>query len=315
MKKINEKCNLSDSTSFIGCKQSGEARRKKRRKAMKEKFKKYLEEQFRAIRPTLAAMQYREETLSNLLDRAQELKIKGIDDEDLIFDMCIEELGDFASTIKAFDIKEIKTDAAKRKISLDAIIALAVMALLTATYLVVGLAADMWHPGWLIMVGGVFAGIIVIVGFASVKLIKNKKFLPFRAMVAACEVLISVFVFLVLQLVVGLEGSWMTFLAMVALIAGVDTAIAFSTNSKTKWFELPAFVEIFGVMLFVILGITLTNFWHPGWVLCLIGVLFAIGEAVAIAIKSNKEKAADEDEKIVKKYKKEDESYWTAWKD
>ncbi len=293
---------------------AGKPEGSKRRKAMKEKFKKYLEEQFRAIRPTLAAMQYREETLSNLLDRAQELKIKGIDDEELVFDMCIVELGDFSSTLKAFDIKEIKTDAVKRKISLGAIIALAVMAILTATYLVVGLAADLWHPGWLIMVGGVFAGIIVNVGFASVKLIKNKKFLPVRAMVAAGEILISVFVFLVLQLVVGLEGSWMTFLAMIALVAGVDTAIAFSTNSKIKWFELPAFVEIFGVMLFVILGITITNFWHPGWVLCLIGVIFAIGEGVAFVIKNNKEKAAAEDEKIVKKYKKEDESYWTAWK-
>ena len=45
---------------------------------MKERFKAYLEEQFRTIRPTAAAMKYREQTLVELLERAQDLKIKGI---------------------------------------------------------------------------------------------------------------------------------------------------------------------------------------------------------------------------------------------
>ena len=52
---------------------------------MKERFKRYLEREFRAIAPTLAAMEYREQMLKQLMDRAQELRIKGIDDEDLIF--------------------------------------------------------------------------------------------------------------------------------------------------------------------------------------------------------------------------------------
>ena len=45
---------------------------------MKERFKTYLEEQFRQIAPTKAAMEYRISMLTKMTDRAQELKIKGI---------------------------------------------------------------------------------------------------------------------------------------------------------------------------------------------------------------------------------------------
>ena len=38
---------------------------------MKERFKRYLEREFRAIAPTLAAMEYREQMLKKLMDRAQ----------------------------------------------------------------------------------------------------------------------------------------------------------------------------------------------------------------------------------------------------
>lgn len=283
---------------------------------MKERFKKYLEEQFRGIRPTEAAMKFRKETLANLLDRAQELKIKGIDDETLIYLTCIDELGNFAESLKEFDEKDIKVENIKRKLSLGAIIAIAVVALLTLTYLIVGLATSLWHPGWLIMVGGIFAGLIIVGGLAVVKLIKNKKFIFVRLIVATCEVLICVFLFLVLQLIAHLSLSYLVFLAMVPLLVGVDTAIAFATNSKTRFLELPAFVEVFGVMLYVILGLTLaTSFWHPGWLLCLVGIVFALGEGVVFIARHNKKADSEDSENIEKKYKKEDERYWSEWDD
>ncbi|MBR2486056.1 MAG: hypothetical protein IKB54_06950, partial [Clostridia bacterium] len=125
---------------------------------MKERFKAYLEEQFRTIRPTAAAMKYREQTLVELLERAQELKIKGIDDEELVYLTCIDELGDFKATLKEFDEKEVEVKATKRKIGVGAVLSLALILILTVTYLVVGFVTHLWHPTWLIMVGGLFAG-------------------------------------------------------------------------------------------------------------------------------------------------------------
>lgn len=281
---------------------------------MKEKFKAYLEEKFRGIRPTEAAMKFREQTLVELLERAQELKIKGIEDEELVYLTCIDELGDFDTVLKDFESKRVETKATKRKIGVGAAIGIALVAMLTVTYLVVGFVTHVWHPTWLIMVGGLFAGAGIGMLVGSVKLIRAKKFLPVRAMVALVEVMISVFAFLVLQLVFNLSGSWMTFLAMIVLILGTDTAIAFLTGSKAKWFELPVFVEVFAVMLYVILGIV-TSLWHPTWLLCLAGVVFVVIEiSVALTVRHNR-KTKEEDKKQRRSHKEEDEEYWTKWND
>ena len=278
---------------------------------MKERFKKYLEEHFRKIAPTQAAMEYRKALLRQLLDREQELRIKGVSDDNLIYDMAISELGDIDQTLEQFEKRQIKSGEVKRKISAASICAAAIVALLTIVYLIVGGVAKIWHPAWLIMVGGVFAGVSVLLSYGAVKFAKKKKYVPVRIFVAICEVLLTVFVFFVFKI----EGAWMSFLAMPVVLLGVDTAIAFGTNSKIKWFELPVFVEIFGVMLYVILGLTVNGVWHPGWLLCLIGVVCALVELIAFVIKKAKAKNKKERAELEDKNEKEDQKYWTEWDD
>lgn len=282
---------------------------------MKEKFKKYLEEHFRKIAPTQAAMEYRKALLRQLLDREQELRIKGVSDDNLIYDMAVSELGNLDQTLEQFEKRQIKSGEVKRKISAATICAAAIVALLTVVYLIVGGVAKIWHPAWLIMVGDVFAGVSVLLAYGAYRFAKKKKFVPVRIFVAICEVLLTVFVFLLLQLVFKISGAWMSFLAMVAVIFGVDTSIAFATNSKIKWFELPVFVEIFGVMLYVILGITVTNVWHPGWLLCLAGVVCALIELIVFVVKKAKAKNKKEKAELEDKNEKEVQKYWTEWDD
>lgn len=282
---------------------------------MKEKFKKYLEEHFRKIAPTKAAMEYRKALLRQLLDREQELRIKGVSDDNLIYDMAVSELGNLDQTLEQFEKRQIKSGEVKRKISAATICAAAIVALLTVVYLIVGGVAKIWHPAWLIMVGGVFAGVSVLLAYGAYRFAKKNKFVPVRIFVAICEVLLTVFVFLLLQLVFKISGAWMSFLAMVAVIFGVDTSIAFATNSKIKWFELPVFVEIFGVMLYVILGITVPNVWHPGWLLCLAGVVCALIELIVFVVKKAKAKNKKEKAELEDKNEKEVQKYWTEWDD
>lgn len=281
---------------------------------MEERFKEYLESQFRTIPPTVAAMNYRKQTLVEMLDRAQELKIKGISDENLIYNMVIEGLGDFQDKLQKFASQEVKTNVIKRKSLVGSFVAVSIIALLAITYVLVGVCFGIWHPTWLIMVGGIFAGISVLLVSMAINAVKKNKFVQLRWFVAIVEILFSVFVFLILQLVVNsFSGSWMTFLAMVALLFGVDTAIAFFTNSKIKWIELPIFVEVFFVMVYVILGVLLGNIWHPGWLMCLIGVVVAIVEGIAFVMKKSAKSNKAEEESAEAEFLKEDESYWTKW--
>ena len=61
---------------------------------MTERFKKYLEAEFRKISPTKAAMEYRKDTLVKLEELAQDYRIKGMTDDEAIYNACISSLGD-----------------------------------------------------------------------------------------------------------------------------------------------------------------------------------------------------------------------------
>ena len=284
---------------------------------MKDRFKRYLEQQFRAIRPTLAAAEYREKMLKQLMDRAQELRIKGMDDEDLIYDMCIDELGDFGATLAAFDEQEHKVANAKRNALLGAVCGVGAVLALVVIYLIVSfLVPNSWGLTWLILVGGAFAGVIAFSVVLLVKFGKAKKYIAMRLMPPVIIVLLCVYLFLLLQLVAGVEMAWLTFLVMVMMIAVFDGVMAFITDFKFRWIELPIVIEVFCVMLYVIIGIAVgAAFWHPGWLLCLGGVVAAVAEAIAIIANRNSKKDAKEKVRIKDKYTKEDESYYTSWKD
>ena len=284
---------------------------------MKERFKRYLEQQFRAIRPTMAAMEYREKMLRKLMDRAQELRIKGMDDEDLIYDMCIDELGDFGATLAAFDEEEHKVANAKRNAVLGAVCGVGAALALVVVYLIVSfLVPGSWGLTWLILVGGAFAAVIAVAVVLLVKFGKNKKYIPMRLMPVVVIVLLCVYLFLLLQLVAKVDMAWLVFLAMVIMIAAFDAVLAFITEFKFRWVELPVAIEIVCVMLYVILGIVLGSvFWHPGWLLCLGGVVAAIAETIAIIATRNSKKDKKEKSRLTDKYIKEDESYYTMWKD
>ena len=266
---------------------------------MKERFKSYLEEQFRQIAPTKAAMEYRISMLTKMTDRAQELKIKGMTDDELIYNTVVGELGDFASTLRGYENQAVKKELGRRVAALGALLAAAFIAVLVLCYLIVGFVTNLWHPTWLIIVGGALIGIDGIMIMLAVRFAKKKSYLPLRAMVAGAISVTGVVLYLFLQLVGNISGSYLVFLAMVAVILGADTLLVF--------------IEIFCVMLYVILGISLMwsgkNIWHPTWIICLGGVAVALTEGIVILAEraNEKKKEANAENKDV------DEAYWTKW--
>lgn len=280
---------------------------------MEKQFKAFLESAFRTIAPTKAAMEYRLSIYKDMVARAQELRIKGMTDEDLIVETVLEDYDEIAEKLAAFEDREIKVHSFRRNVLFGAITSVVAMLLLTVTYVLVGALARLWHPTWLIMVGGVFLGLGVLLALLGIKAVEKKRFLILRFLVIVAEILFSVFLFLLLQLVFSLQGSWMTFLAMVVLLFGADTALAFLTGSRGKWIELPLFIEVFSVMLYVMLGLTAPSFWHPGWVLCLLGVIAGLVESVVFVALHNQKKNRAERNKNYEQFVKRDEKYWTDW--
>ncbi len=284
---------------------------------MKERFKRFLEREFRAISPTLAAMEYRQQMLEQMMARAQELRIKGITDDELIYDMVIDELGDLRSKLVAFENNNAREKKGGiRKSTLIIALVIGAIALLTCAYLVTSFAlGNAWGKTWLIMVGGVFAGIVGAALFISVKAFAKEKVLIARACIAVSIVLVSVFVFLLLQILFALPYSWFVFLVMVIVMLALDTFIAMFSGNKLRFIELGVFMEVFCVLLYVILGITGLMPWHPGWLLCLLGVLGIVVEIIVLIARYNSRKKAEEKVSHEEKYAVKDEDYYTMWKD
>lgn len=284
---------------------------------LKERFKAYLEQQFRAIAPTAAAKDLRIRTLKELMDAAQDKRIKGLEDEELIYRLCIEELGDFEAKLKEFESAKREVENKKRKTVLGVACGVGAALALVIIYIIIGLTVKPggWHPGWLLLLGGAFAGVIAVSCLLAVKFAKAKKFLLMRVFPPVVIVLVSVFLFLLLNLVFHVEKAWLIFLAMVIAIFVFDTVLAYATFFKFRHIELCVAVEVSFVMLYVILGLTLKNFWGMGWLLCLAGVVCAIVMLIVFIAKRNKEKDKKEKEKLRKKYDEEDEAYYTMWDD
>ena len=282
---------------------------------MIDRFKRYLEREFRAIKPTKAAYEKREEMLTQLLEKEQDLRIKGMTDDDLIYDMCIDSLGDVRQNLIDFENRSKKVKTAKRNVLLGLIISVAFVVIIVAAYLITSFAlGNAWGKTWLIIVGGIFFGAACVSTLGAVLLMKKKKYLIAQLFLDLDIVLLTVFVFLVLQILFGFSKSWLAFLVMPVILIGVLAVMLDLSGTKLKYLGYGAFVEIFCVMLYIILGITM-GLWHPYWILCLVGIIIdIIGVGVLVGIRNAKKKKAEQAE-IQERDIDEDEEYYTMWKD
>lgn len=282
---------------------------------MIDRFKRYLEREFRAIKPTKAAYEKREEMLTQLLEKEQDLRIKGMTDDDLIYDMCIDSLGDVRQNLIDFENRSKKVKTAKRNVLLGLIISVAFVVIIVAAYLITSFAlGNAWGKTWLIIVGGIFFGAACVSTLGAVLLMKKKKYLIAQLFLDLDIVLLTVFVFLVLQILFGFGKSWLAFLVMPVILIGVLAVMLDLSGTKLKYLGYGAFVEIFCVMLYIILGITM-GLWHPYWILCLVGIIIdIIGVGILVGIRNAKKKKAEQAE-IQERDIDEDEEYYTMWKD
>lgn len=281
---------------------------------MENKFKQFLIAEFQNIPPSLASMEYRKQLLQDLLDYTQELKIKGITNDEIIYDLAIKKLGNIPLLLQEFERDRLRTQSLEKKKSVAIIISLSILLPSLIVYLVASLIVvpPIWSWSWIILLGGIFAWITTL---AMLYMINNKaklKKLFIRISVLAIVVLWVVFAGLVLMLInnnIATIHKWYTaFIAIPAFLALADIAVSLATNSKGKWLSIAADIIIFYTILYVILTLLIPGFSHPGWLLILLGIGKAVLELVIVyKIKSNKLKKENVPPSEI------DEKYYTQW--
>lgn len=281
---------------------------------MKERFKSYLEQAFRKIRPTKAAMEYRLETLTKLEEAAQDYRIKGMTDDEAIYQLCIDSLGDFDAKLQEFDrnLTEVpKKNNLKRNIAVGAI---GSVAAIIALYLILSLTGAVgWGMSWLILLGAVVAAVVAVDVVLMLKAFKDDKFLVARLFNVGTVILVFVFMYLCIHLSVHPGYDWYIFLCMVPAAGIMDIAIGFVTKSKLTIPEIFVWAMLTSVMLYVMLGVAGAMAWHPGWLLPALTAIAIVAIVASLLISRSKKAKKDRQIFLDSTQNQVDEEYYTKW--
>lgn len=281
---------------------------------MKERFKSYLEQAFRKIRPTKAAMEYRLETLTKLEEAAQDYRIKGMTDDEAIYQLCIDSLGDFDAKLQEFDrnLTEVpKKNNIKRNVAVGAI---GSVAAIIALYLILSLTGAVgWGMSWLILLGAVVAAVVAVDVVLMLKAFKDDKFPVARLFNVGTVILVFVFMYLCIHLSVHPGYDWYIFLCMVPAAGIMDIAIGFVTKSKLTIPEIFVWAMLTSVMLYVMLGVAKVMAWHPGWLLPALTAIAIVAIVASLLISRSKKAKKDRQIFLDSTQNQVDEEYYTKW--
>ncbi|NCA67494.1 MAG: hypothetical protein EOM87_05465 [Clostridia bacterium] len=274
---------------------------------MINRFKNFLEKEFRVIAPTQQAMDYREEILGTLLDRAQEYRIKGMEDDEMIYNLCIDSLGNFKATLVNFEQarEQIKKKAAKAGVI--ALSVLGAVVLLTIGYLAASFITSAWNKTWLIEVCGLFLFAIVGMVIPMPTLIQKKNNALLKLIVSGIVTLIFTAIFLILLIMTNITQTWLLFIALPIAILGAIVVLSAFTGSKAIIGEAIAFIQTSSALIYVILALRDIIPWSPYWLMPVGGAFISICIVVTALALHNKNKA-------VQKKVMTEEDYYTSWR-
>ena len=256
---------------------------------MLNRFTAYLDKTFRYLPYTDEANALREEMLSGLMERAEDLKREG-KSEDEIYAICIESLGDYTETIKALKRKPFAVfrDAKFHKYLLGSfcfILACVVV------YLVLGVTFNYWGKG-AITIFPAMAGVLYFSAMGSL-LLRNVKFNRHATSGVIIGSLFTIFItavfFLLWALGVKPKYAWVVF-TYVPLLLGVAHVITKGYLKKKKiGFPTYAYL-IFTLTTALYLTISMAlGLWHPLWILFIVALfIIVIWGVIKLNAKQNK---------------------------
>lgn len=230
----------------------------------------HIERQMSAHANDDLTFRYKKSVLDAMEKRSRQLRHRGLTDEKVIRELvCSEneavEAGYFVFLEKEKKKKQIKN--LPRNITVY-------MLLLVLAFLAVGFAADLWHPGWLLIEAGVSAMVIYLLLFAASLLAKTVLYPLARLCIAGSVMVATQCIFLFLRIPLGIENSYLLFLAGVALMFIGDGILASVTKQKFAFLSWLIYIPAsMGVLypFFALIGLIP---WNPGWLLMLAAVVF-----------------------------------------
>lgn len=212
---------------------------------------------------------FKKKLLDQMEERAKEIKKRGLNDENVIYDLILSE----NPKNKVLNEYDKYLDMVKEKITRKRIpiISACYIGLLLIAFLAVGFLFDLWHPGWLIFEFGISALIIGILMFVVSRLNKIKWYPLSRVIVAGSVMIAAQAIYLSVRVLTGIVDSYLIFLAAPALMFICDTVLATVTKQRFYLINYLITIPVVSVFLYAILGLIGAVSWHPGWLIIIGG--------------------------------------------
>ena len=239
-------------------------------------FIEYIETSCAELKDTHMSYLYKKQILDEMTDRANEMTHAGLKDEKVLADLIASEYPDLAGNFGAWakEYKKKKQAKLMRLISIAGSVFLFFASLIAffivgekTTFTYYGVNEDVlgWHTvsgyrnAWLIIVGAIFAIILLAMGHGIKSICKMRRvFHPIaRGLIATSVMIIMVFAFLcALMLSTNPYETkmWPIVIAGIILALVADTAFAFATKQKFRTVTTMIYMPIISTMLFVILN-------------------------------------------------------------
>ncbi len=238
-------------------------------------FIEYIETSCAKLPDNRMAYLYKKHILDEMIDRANEVTHSGLKDEKVLADLMADEYPNLEGNYKGW-VKEYKKQKLEKTMrvamGVGSVVAFILSLILffvigeNATFTYYGYNDDVlglhtvsaYRNSWLIIVGVVFAIIILYAGYGIKRICNMRRvFHPIaRALIVLCVMIVMVFAFLcALMLSTNpLETKmWPIVIAGIVLALVVDIFFAFLTKQKFRTITTMVYLPIISTMLYVIL--------------------------------------------------------------
>ncbi|MBQ7117040.1 MAG: hypothetical protein IJN88_02390 [Clostridia bacterium] len=238
-------------------------------------FLEYIDKSFENMKETESLYRYKQKLIAEMTERANELVAAGLKDDKIICAIIMDEYPDLAGKYKAAAGQKKEISRRKRTGSLMALGTFGGIFATVCIYLAVSFLTGAWSKTWMLLLGGIFAVLVILFISASGRATKKSgKFgITSRFLCVAAVLLIAVYMFLFTTVIVPVQGNWIIFILAVPFAMIFDMLLTFKFNKKTGIFSVLLYLPVIFTLFYVVLGIAKAIPWHPGWLLILFGIL------------------------------------------
>lgn len=244
-----------------------------------ERFKAYLDKQFRLVPMSKEAAELRESMLGDLMSRAMDLKqSKAEYSDDEIYTRCIDSLGDYTAMLNELRLKPLDTVKSPR-FQRGVLASLSIVLFAVVLYLILGVAIKgFWGIGaytiFPIMAVALYAVFSAKVLEHNVKL---KRHYTTDLIIFSYGVILAIALFFVLWLAAGISPgiTWVSFTYLPFwAVFSVAVTTFFLRKKRITLFIAPMLVTL-GVPVYLTAA-AVTGLWHPLWIIIVIAVLASL---------------------------------------